>query len=125
MSTFCSNTSLVTMYAFVLVVFSIAAKHAYGEETGAPSKTCKHMAPFHVKPGLVPIPSPGQEVQSPYTFEAMWDKKLRMIRVSVSGQTIAGFLIQGRLSKNGPAVGTFVNIDENFAKYQDCSKDKV
>jgi hypothetical protein len=47
---------------------------------------------------------------------------MKMIRVSVSGDRIQGFLMQGRVKINGPAIGSFVNIIENpDATYQNCS----
>ena len=118
------------MYTLALVLFSIVAEHASGKKTGAPStgdrNTCETMTPFHSTSGPVPLPIASRDFQSPYTFEAKWDKKSKLIRVSVNGATIAGFLIQGRLRKDGPAVGTFLNITQNpNARYQDCSADKV
>ena len=118
------------MYTLALVLFSIVAKHASGKKTGAPStgvfNTCETMTPSHFSLNTVPLPIASQGFQSPYTFEAKWDKKSKLIRVSVNGATIAGFQIQGRLRKDGPAVGTFVNITQNpNARYQDCSADKV
>ena len=123
-STFCSLTLLFTMYTLMFLVLSIVAELASGEKNGAPPKSCKRMTPGHKAPIGFPIPS--QSNKSPYIFDATWDKKSKLVRVSISGQPIEGFLVQGRLTKEGPAVGTFVNIIENpHAQYQNCIHVKV
>ncbi len=124
-STFCSLTLLFTMYTLMFLVLSIVAKLASGEKNGAPSKSCERMAPGHIKKTMW-IPIASQSNESPYIFDATWDKKSKLVRVSISGQPIEGFLVQGRLTKEGPAVGTFVNIIENpHAQYQNCIHVKV
>ncbi|CAB4037026.1 Hypothetical predicted protein [Paramuricea clavata] len=108
------------MYILTLVVFSIITNLVCGRGYGAPSPSCKSMVPGH-KGIFIPPLIERQTGPSIYTFNATWDKNLKMVRVSVSGEPVAGFLIQGRLNENGPAVGTFVNITGNpDAKYQNC-----
>ena len=109
----------------MFLVLSIVAELASGRKNGAPSKSCERMAPGHLKE-LIGIPIASQSNASPYIFDATWDKKSKLVRVSISGPPIEGFLVQGRLTKEGPAVGTFVNIIENpHAQYQDCTHIKV
>lgn len=112
------------MYILTLVVFSIITNLVWGRGDGAPSKSCESMVPGHTG-AILPLIE-RQTGPSIYTFNATWDKNLKMVRVSVSGEAVAGFLIQGRLGENGPAVGTFVNITGNpDAKYQDCTSFEV
>ena len=115
---------IVTMYPLTLISLSIAVTLSSCRPDGAPLKSCRSMTPQHRG---FPIPLiPQQTGASPYAFNAVWDSHMRMVRVSVSGNTVQGFLIQGRLAKSGPAIGRFVNITENpNAHYQNCSADKV
>ncbi|CAB4004887.1 Hypothetical predicted protein [Paramuricea clavata] len=79
------------------------------------------MQPDHYNPVLGRL-SEAQSKPSPYRLAARWDKRMEMIRVSVSGDRIQGFLMQARVKINGPAIGSFVNIIENpDATYQNCS----
>lgn len=59
--------------------------------------------------------------ESPYKLAARWDKRMKMIRISVTGDSFRGFLVQGRTEKSGPAIGNFINITENpDVAYQNC-----
>lgn len=115
---------MYTLSAILLV--SVAAKFVSGFGTGFPKASCKSMLPVVFSKRFPPAPIASQTVTSPYTVNATWDKTMQLVRVEVSGETVVGFLIQGRLRDDGPAVGSFVNIAGNpDVKYQDCSEFKV
>ena len=100
-------------------LLTIGVKFVSSYADGAPPLSCVNMRPDHLDPRSGDFRKP-QFRPSPYKFTARWDQRTRMIRVSISGERIQGFLIQGRLHNEGPAVGSFINIAEN-AKYQNCS----
>ncbi|XP_028418369.1 putative defense protein [Dendronephthya gigantea] len=109
------------MYAPTLVLFSvILTELVLGERTGAPQQSCKTMTPGH-RGTFIPL-IPRQKQPSGYSLDAKLEKSLKMVRVTVSGKALKGFLIQGRWSEDGPAVGSFLNITEDLGvKYQNCS----
>ncbi len=109
------------MYPLRVILWAIVAKFVSCRPDGASPLSCFNMEPGHYD--YKSIQTEGQLGQSPYKLAARWDKRMKMIRVSVTGDRIQGFLIQGRVEKTGPAVGTFVNIPENPGKatYQNCS----
>ena len=112
--------SAVKMYPLTVILLAVAAKFVSCRPNGASTVSCATMRPDHINP-LDYTHSKKQLVQSPYRLAATWDIPKKMVRVSVSGRRIQGFLIQGRNEINGPAIGSFVNITENpDATYQDC-----
>lgn len=109
------------MHPVRVILLAIATKFVSCRPDGASSISCANMQPGHINP-VLGILSEGQSRPSPYRLAARWDKRMKMIRVSVSGDRIQGFLMQGRVKINGPAIGSFVNIIENpDATYQNCS----
>lgn len=111
------------MYILTYVLLSIVAEIVSGYGSGAPPKSCVNMSPGHLSSSTIGLPIPRQEGPSPYTLTATVDKQSREVRVTVGGQKVSGFLIQGRLSVNGPAIGKFAK--NSIANYQDCSDQKV
>lgn len=100
------------MYTLIFLLVSIAPEIVSGYPSGAPPKSCASMSPEHFAVSR-------QTATSPYTLTATLDKQSKVVRVSVGGDKVSGFLIQGRLSKDGRAVGEFT--ENSDAKYQDCS----
>lgn len=103
-----------------MLVMGIAVKIVSCNPHGAPPLSCISMRPDHYT--VLGDYSASQTGPSPYKMLATWDKRMKLIRVAVSGdERIQGFLIQGRLTRIGPAVGRFINITENpDVTYQDC-----
>ena len=104
-----------------MLAMGIAVKTVQCFPYGAPTRSCISMRPGHFTiSGDYTVSQTGQ---SPYKLLATWDKRMELIRVAVRGnERIQGFLIQGRLTRFGPAVGRFINITDNIdATYQDCT----
>ena len=109
------------MYLLKIILLAVATKFVSCRPDGAPPLSCANMQPGHYNPVSGRL-SESQSRPSPYILAARWDKRMKMIRVSVSGDRIQGFLMQGRVNISGPAIGSFVNITENpDATYQNCS----
>ena len=104
-----------------MLAMGIAVKTVQCLPYGAPTRSCISMLPDHIT--ISGDYSVSQTEPSPYKLLATWDKRMELIRVAVRGnKRIQGFLIQGRLTRFGPAVGRFINIADNIeATYQDCT----
>ena len=104
-------------FTVVLLLFS-AADLVWCYPNGAPPKSCEPMLPGHFDP-VRRVVVTDQKTSSPYTVNASWDNEYKYIRVSVTGDTIQGFIIQGKMPGNESAVGKFTKLSSN-SKYQNC-----
>ena len=111
------------MYTLTYVLISIVADVVSSYSSGAPPISCVNMSPGHLNPQPVPLPIARQAGPSPYTLTATVDKQSKEVRLTVGGQKVSGFLIQGRSSKSGPAIGKFT--ENSVANYQNCLDQKV
>ena len=120
-------TFIITkMKILQLVILCLSGKVVFGYGSGAPSnsKACNHMVPGHVD--TVPIPRKDLS-RTPYEVKAEIDGSY--VRLSVSGLvSVAGFLIQARLTSNSPAIGEFKlqsQSNNSIARYQTCGKEVI
>ena len=108
------------MYPLKVIVLAIAVRFVSCRPDGASPISCANMDPEHYNP-VQAILSREQLGPSPYKLTAAWDISKKMVRVSVRGDKIQGFLLQGRKDFSGPAIGSFINIAQNpNATYQHC-----
>ena len=113
----------LTMYTLTYVLISIVADVVSGYGSGAPPISCVNMSPGHLSSSPVRLPITRQAGPSPYTLTATVDKQSKEVRLTVGGKKVSGFLIQGRSSKSGPAIGKFT--ENSVANYQNCLDQKV
>lgn len=110
----------------VLEFLFISTLKAY--DTGAPPKSCEYMIPGHVQNfGRHSKLISGQPKESSrYVINATWSfvDSRYYVRVSIMGEKLRGFLIQGRQTVGGSALGRFKMLSD-VSKYQDCTSFKV
>lgn len=106
-----------------IVLVCLASRLALGHPNGAPNLSCKELIPGHTRKfGRHYFPISDQKGPSNYIIKAEWDEEREFVRVSITGSTLQGFLIQARETLDGPAVGNFKAIS-NESQYLDCTGD--
>lgn len=120
---------MVSFAVIIVVALTMSVEMAWCYSTGAPPASCKFMVPAHIieVSGELQL-VPEQQTNSSYDIQASWDSEYKYVRVVVTGDTVQGFVIQGKTSDSGPAVGRFTKLS-NYAQYQglndDCKGRKV
>ena len=120
---------MVSFPVIIVLALTMSVEMAWCYSTGAPPPSCKFMVPAHIikVSGELQL-VPEQQTNSPYVIQASWDSDYKYVRVVVSGDTVQGFVIQGKTSNSGSTVGRFTKLS-NYAQYQglndDCKGRKV